>query len=118
MLLVRGRAVGTALTGTLYERDEQPPSFAGVPEATQPYVWLCDSFYEVDSGGTTQEIDGREINVAFEPPFPQGFQTRQAAIKAAKEHLRTQFARIGVDPATVTIETDPVDAADSVPSPA
>jgi len=47
MLLIRGSAGGTTLTGTLYERGERPPSFRGAPDEDAPYVWVCDEFYEV-----------------------------------------------------------------------
>ena len=97
MLLVRGSAGGTALTGTIYEEGEQPPSYRGAPDDSAPYVWVCDEFYEVESGGSTQRVDGREIRVAFESPMPRGFERRERAIAAAEEHIVTQFARIGVD---------------------
>ncbi|MCU4924527.1 hypothetical protein OB905_00815 [Halobacteria archaeon AArc-dxtr1] len=106
MLLVRGRVGETELTGTLYERGERTPTFRGAPDEDAAYVWICDEFYEVDSGGTSQLVDGREVNVAFESPFPRGFDTREQAIEAAKEHVRTQFARIGVDPKAVEIEVE------------
>jgi len=104
MLLIRGHAGGTALTGTLYERDEHPPSFRGAPDESAPYTWVCDGFYEVESGGQLQRIDDREIRIAFEEPFPRGFDTRERAIEAAKEHVRTQFARLGVAEENVDIE--------------
>jgi len=104
MLLVRGHAGGTALTGTLYERGERPPSFRGAPDDTAPYVWVCDEFYEVQSGGQVQMIDGEEHNVAFETPTTRGFETRDAAVEAATEHVRTQFARLGVDSGDVDVE--------------
>jgi len=104
MLLVRGRAGGTELTGTLYERGERAPSFKGAPDEDAPYVWVCDEFYEVESGGTTQEVDGRELRIAFESPMPRGFDTREQAVDAAKDHVRTQFARLGVDGADVDVE--------------
>jgi len=104
MLLVRGWAGETALTGTIYETGEQPPSFSGSPDTESPFVWICDEFYEVDSGGSTQVIDGRELQVAFESPMPRGFESRDSALAAAKEHVRTQFARLGVDPNAVEIE--------------
>lgn len=47
MHIVRGRAGGTELTGTLYERGEQAPSFSGAPNQDAAYVWICDEFYEV-----------------------------------------------------------------------
>ncbi len=112
MLLVRGRAGGTALTGTIYEQGETPPSFDGAPIETLPYVWVCDEFYEVESGGMVQRIDGREVNVAFESPLPRGFRTRREAVTAAHEHLRTQFARVGVESETVDIEHQDVDPED------
>ncbi len=104
MLLVRGHGGGTALTGTIYERGEDPPQFKGAPDDDAPYVWVCDAFYEVTSGGSAVEIDGREIRVAFESPMPRGFDARGEALAAAEEHVRTQFARIGVDPEAVEIE--------------
>ena len=96
MILVRGSAGGTALTGTIYERGEDAPTFRGSPDDEAPYVWVCDEFYEVDTGGSTQVLDDREIQVAFESPVPRGFGSRERAIEAATEHVRTQFARIGV----------------------
>ena len=104
MLLIRGHGGGTALTGTLYERGERAPHFKGAPDEDAPYVWVCDEFYEVDSGGQRQKIDDREVNVAFETPMPRGFETKDKAIKAAEEHIRTQFARVGVREADVEIE--------------
>jgi len=104
MLLIRGHAGGTALTGTLYERGETPPSYSGAPDEDAPFVWVCDAFYEVESGGQRTEIGGRECNVAFESPTPHGFESRERAIAAAEEHVRTQFARVGLDPDEVDIE--------------
>jgi hypothetical protein len=104
MLLVRGHGGGTALTGTIYERGEDPPTFKGAPDEDAPYVWVCDEFYEVESGGSTTEIDGRSVNVAFESPMPRGFETREQALEAAREHVRTQFARVGVPEGEVTFE--------------
>jgi hypothetical protein len=104
MLLVRGRAGDTALTGTIYEEDETAPRFRGSPDTDAAYVWICDEFYEVESGGSTQIIDGQELQIAFESPMPRGFESRVTAIKAAKDHLRTQFARLGVDREDVEIE--------------
>ncbi|MEF8777007.1 MAG: hypothetical protein V5A43_10980 [Haloarculaceae archaeon] len=96
MLLIRGRAAGTELTGTLYEPGEHPPSYQGAPNAEAQYTWVCDEFYEVADGGRVQEVDGREVQVAFEDPLPRGFDDRDRAIEAAREHLRTQFGRLGV----------------------
>jgi len=104
MLLVRGTAGGTALTGTIYEMGEEPPRYRGSPDDDAPFVWVCDEFYEVESGGSAQVIDGREIHVAFESPMPRGFETRQRALDAAREHVRTQFARLGVPREEVEIE--------------
>ncbi|MBV0900582.1 DUF7113 family protein [Haloarcula salina] len=103
MLLIRGTAGGTALTGTLYEPGEEPPEFSGAPDEGTPYVWVCDAFYEVESGGQVQAIGDRELRIAFESPMPRGFETRDAAIEAAKEHIRTQFARVGVAGDSVTV---------------
>jgi hypothetical protein len=112
MILVSGSAAGTDLTGTIYERGERPPAFSGAPDGGAPYVWVCDEFYEVESGGSTQEVDGREIQIAFESPMPRGFETRDRALEAAEEHVRTQFARLGVGPGSVevTVETSERDA--------
>jgi hypothetical protein len=106
MLQIRGRGGGTALTGTIFERGEEAPSFKGAPDEEAAYVWVCDAFYEVESGGTPLEIDGEEIRVAFETPMPRGFDTREQAIEAAKEHIRTQFARIGVDDVEIEVEKE------------
>ena len=104
MLLVRGSAGGTTLTGALYERGEDSPSFKGAPDEAAPYVWVCDEFYAVESGGSVQKVDGKDVNVAFESPMPRGFETREVALDAARDHVRTQFARIGIDPGDVEIE--------------
>ena len=111
MLLVRGAAGGTELTGTVYERGERAPQFQGAPDEDAPYVWVCDEFYEVESGGSIQEVDGREVHVAFDSPMPRGFDTRDQAVEAAREHVRTQFARIGVDPAEVDVSVEKVEHA-------
>ena len=106
MLQVRGRGGGTALTGTIFERGEEPPSFKGAPDEDAAYVWVCDAFYEVESGGTALEIDGEEIRVAFESPMPRGFDTKDQAVAAAKDHIRTQFARVGVDDVDIEVEKE------------
>ena len=104
MLLVRGHGGGTTLTGTVYERGETAPSFKGAPNEDAAYVWVCDEFYEVESGGSVTEINGREIHIAFESPMPRGFDTREQALAAAKAHVRTQFARVGVPEEDVEVE--------------
>lgn len=104
MLLIQGHGGGTTLTGTLYERGERAPSFKGAPDQDAPYVWICDEFYAVETGGSVQMVDGEEVHVAFESPMPRGFDTKDQAIEAAKEHVRTQFARIGVPERDVEIE--------------
>ncbi|PSQ06981.1 hypothetical protein BRC97_04735 [Halobacteriales archaeon QS_6_71_20] len=104
MLLVRGRGGGTALTGTVFERGERAPSFKGAPDEDAPYVWVCDAFYEVESGGSELVVDGETIRVAFESPAPRGFDTREQAVEAAREHVRTQFARVGVPGSEVDVE--------------
>ena len=106
MLLIRGEAGDTTLTGTLYERGERAPRFEGAPDEDAPYVWVCDEFYEVESGGTVQQVDGETVNVAFESPMPRGFDTKEQALDAAEEHVRTQFARIGVDRDDVVIRVE------------
>lgn len=104
MILVRGWAGDSALTGTIYEDGESAPSYSGSPETDAPYVWICDEFYEVESGGSTQVIDDRELQIAFESPMPRGFESRESALQAAKEHLRTQFVRLDVDREDIEIE--------------
>ncbi|ELZ39895.1 DUF7113 family protein [Halorubrum tebenquichense] len=111
MILVRGSGGGTDLTGTVFERGEEPPAYKGAPNEDAPYVWVCDSFYEVESGGSPLVVDGEEIRVAFEEPMPRGFDTRDQAVEAARDHVRTQFARIGVDPADVEVEVSAADPA-------
>ena len=107
MLLVRGRAGGTELTGTIYERGEDPPRFRGAPADDAAYVWICDEFYEVESGGATLSVDGRDINVAFEYPVPRGFDSREAALDGGREHVRAQFARIGIGGDAVELSHEP-----------
>lgn len=104
VLLIRGRAGGTALTGTLYERGERAPTFRGAPDESAPYTWVCDGFYEVESGGQRQRVGDRELHIAFEEPLSRGFETRERAVEAAEEHLRTQFARVGVPAEDVDTE--------------
>lgn len=111
MLQISGSAGGTTLTGTLYEKSERAPSFRGAPEEGAPYVWVCDAFYAVDSGGAVQQVAGREVNVAFESPMPRGFEEREQAIEAAKEHVRTQFARVGVPEADVDVDVEQMEEA-------
>jgi len=111
MILVRGSGGGTDLTGTVFERGEEPPTYKGAPNEDAPYVWVCDSFYQVESGGSALTVDGEEIRVAFEEPMPRGFDTREQAVAAAKEHIRTQFARIGIDPDDVVVEATKADPA-------
>jgi len=111
MLQIRGVAGGTGVTGTLYEPSEEPPSYRGAPDPDAPYVWVCDSFYKVATGGQAQTIAGEEIRVAFESPTPRGFEERDRAITAATEHLRTQFARLGVPEEEVSVEVlEPTEA--------
>jgi len=109
MLLVRGWGGDTALTGTVYEEGEEPPHYRGSPDDDAPYVWVCDEFYEVESGGHTQRVEGREIQVAFESPMPRGFDSRERALQTAREHIRTQFARIGVSGVDIEVIEDPDD---------
>ncbi|MBX0287867.1 hypothetical protein EGH22_16150 [Halomicroarcula sp. F28] len=103
MILVSGAAGEAGLTGTLYEPGESRPSFRGAPEEGSPYVWVCDAFYEVESGGQPQTVGDRELRVAFESPAPRGFPDQAAALRAGKEHIRTQFARLGVPRSEVDI---------------
>jgi hypothetical protein len=104
VLLVRGRGGGTELTGTIYEPGEERPTFRGAPDDGAPYLLVCDEFYEVDSGGSTQRVAGDEVQIAFESPLPRGFERREAAIEAAKEHVRTQLARIGLEDVELAVE--------------
>ena len=106
MLLIRGVVGETELTGTVYERGEEAPTFKGAPDEDAPYVWVCDEFYEVESGGSSLDLDGRAIRVAFESPMPRGFDTRDQAVSAGKEHVRTQFARVGVPPEEVALDVE------------
>jgi len=113
VIIVRGRAGGTELTGTIYEPGEEAPTFRGAPDEGAPYTWVCDEFYEVDTGGSVQVIDGREIRIAFESPLPRGFDTREAAVEAAREHVRTQFRRLDVDAADVAVTVEDASAGDA-----
>jgi hypothetical protein len=38
--------------------------------------------------------------------MPRGFETKEQAIEAAKEHVVTQFVRIGVDSESVDVEVE------------
>jgi hypothetical protein len=96
MLLICGLAGGTGTTGTLYDPDETPPSYDGAPTVDAPYVWVCDAFYRVSSGGHALTTDRGTIRVAFERPTVRGFERREQAIDAAKEHIRDQLSRIGI----------------------
>jgi hypothetical protein len=104
VILVRGEARGTNLTGTVFEPDDDAPSYAGAPDVSAPYVWVCDSFYEVESGGTALFLEDETVRIAFESPVPRGFETEEEALDEAEEHVRTQFARIGVDSDEVDVE--------------
>lgn len=104
MMLIRGWYEDTGLTGTLYEEGDDPPYYKESATVDAPYTWVCDSFYRVESGGRIQEIDGEEVSVAFERPRTRGYDDRDKAIEAAKEHIRTQFSRIGADPKVVSFE--------------
>ncbi len=104
MLHVRGTAGGTELTGELYERGEQAPSFRGAPDEGAPYTWVCDEFFQVESGGLVQQVGDERIHVVFERPTPRGFDSRDEALRAATEHVRTQFARIGIERGDVEVE--------------
>jgi len=96
MLLICGLAGGTGTTGTLYEPGETPPSYSGAPTVEASYVWVCDTFYRVESGGQELTTDQGTIRVAFERPTVRGFEQRERAVAAAKTHIHDQFSRIGV----------------------
>jgi len=96
MLLICGLAGGTGTTGTLYEPDETPPSYSGAPTVEAPYVWICDAFYQVESGGQKLTTDHGTVQVAFERPTVQGFEQRNQAVAAAKDHIHDQLCRIGI----------------------
>jgi hypothetical protein len=117
MLLICGLAGGTGTTGTLYEPDETPPSYNGAPTVGAPYVWVCDAFYRVESGGQSLTTDRGTIRVAFERPTVRGFEQRDRAIAAAKEHIRDQFSRIGVQADPEFYVNTPADAGHVPPAP-
>ncbi|ERH09602.1 MAG: hypothetical protein J07HX64_01361 [halophilic archaeon J07HX64] len=96
MLLICGLAAGTGTTGTLYEPGETAPSYSGAPTAAAPYVWVCDTFYQVNSGGQQLETDQGTIQVAFDRPTVRGFERRAEAVATAKSHIRRQLNRIGI----------------------
>jgi hypothetical protein len=106
VILVRGEAHGTDLTGTVFEPEDEAPRYEGAPDVSAPYVWVCDSFYEVESGGTALFLEDRTVRIAFESPAPRGFETEEGAIEAAEEHIRTQYARIGVGSDDVEVEVE------------
>lgn len=96
MILVCGLAGGTGVTGALYEPGESAPTYRGAPDTDAPYVWVCDAFYAVESGGQRLELEDGAIRVAFERPSPRGFDSRETALRAAKTHIEEQLSRIGV----------------------
>lgn len=108
MLRIGGIVGDLELSGTLYEEDESAPYFSGAPDEDSPFVWVCDEFYEVESGGQRQVVGDRVIHVAFERPMPRGFESRERAIRGAVELIQTQFARIGVDPEMVEVTVEDV----------
>lgn len=110
MLYVHGTAGGAGLTGTLYEPGEEPPSYRGAPDDGSPYVWVCDACYEVSTGGQRQQVGDRELRVAFGSPAPRGFDNREDALAAAREHVRTQFVRLGVDRDAVAVTVTEADS--------
>jgi hypothetical protein len=97
VILICGLAAGTGTTGTLYEPGETPPSYSGAPTTAAPYVWVCDTFYQVNSGGQQLETNNRTIQVAFDRPTVRGFERRERAVATAKSHIRRQLNRIGID---------------------
>lgn len=111
MLQISGCAGGTTLTGTLYEEGEHAPSFRGAPEEDAAFVWVCDEFYAVASGGAVQQFGEEDVRVAFESPMPRGFDDREQAIDAAREHVRTQFARAGISEEDVEVSVEQVEEA-------
>lgn len=106
MILIRGWYEDTGLTGTIFEPEEEAPGYDGSPDIMAPYVWVCDSFYEVESGGTEQQIDGSKVQVAFDPPVKKGFETKESAIEGAKTHIENQFTRLGFSEKDVTFEKE------------
>lgn len=104
MILIKGWYKDTGLTGTLFEEGESVPSYDGSADTESPYTWVCDSFYEVSSGGTVQEIDGEIVRVAFERPVSRGYEDKDVAMDKAEEHIRTQFTRIGANSEDVEFE--------------
>jgi len=61
MILVRGSGGGTELTPGRCSSAVRNPPYKGAPDEDAPYVWVCDSFYEVESGGSALLVDGEEI---------------------------------------------------------
>lgn len=102
MILIKGDYKGTGLTGTVFEPDDKVPAYQGAPSVQSSYTWICDSFYEVDEGGTKQNIDGEQIRIVFEKPTPKGFTDKKQAIEGGKKHIKTQFQRIGASESDVT----------------
>lgn len=109
MILIRGWYKDTGLTGTIFEPAEEAPNYEGSADVRAPYVWVCDSFYRVESGGSDQEIDGEKINVAFDPPVKKGFKSRESAIEGAREHIRNQFLRLGFSEKDIRFEKEEVE---------
>lgn len=105
MILVTGWYDDLGLTGTIYRPTEKTPHYDGSPDFGDSYVWICDSFYQVESGGVTQELEHRTVQLAFEQPVKKGFETYDGALSGAKQHIKTQFQRLGLSDKTVDFNT-------------
>ena len=96
MLLIRGLAGGTGLTGTLYEPGETPPSYRGAPDVGAPYVWVCDEFYAVETGGMRDRLVDGAVPAALRQPSPPGDEHPHRAAESPRAHIPEQGARGGV----------------------
>lgn len=83
---------------------------------------LVATYFAVRDGDTAHDgavwsVDYRQLHDTLpehynrvlertETDMPRGFDTREQALEGAKEHVRTQFARIGVDPSDVDLEVE------------
>jgi len=101
MILVTGWYDDLGLTGTIYEPTESTPNYDGSPDFGDSYVWICDSFYQVESGGVTQELENGTVQLAFERPMKKGFRTYDEALSGARYHIKIQFQRLGLSDETV-----------------
>lgn len=107
MYQITGWVRGTGLTGTIFEPGEEAPKYKGAPDSSDSfYTFVCDSMYQVQTGGRIQYIGEEEINVVFEAPTIRLFDSMEEATEHAKSHITRQFSRLGQETESATFEIE------------